>query len=172
MILETVTVRPFAAKDLPGAAAALVEVHDTDGYPVEGVEDPEAWIESEGVLAAWVAESGGKIVGHVAVLKASGEAAAVLWAELSGTDPAHVGVLARLFVVQAARKQATGRRLIEAAMAYARGRQLRLVLDVMTKDAAAIRLYERLGWQKIGETVHHFGAAETIPAVCYVAPTG
>ncbi len=169
--MESVIIRPFTDDDLTGAATALVEVHDTDGYPVEGVDDPEAWIKSEGVLAAWIAESGGRVVGHVAVTKPQGEAAADLWAEQSGDDVDRIGVLARLFVVQSARKQAAGRRLIEAAMSHARALGLRLVLDVMEKDAAAIRLYERLGWRKIGETIHHFGSGETIPAVCYVSPT-
>ncbi|WP_333752316.1 GNAT family N-acetyltransferase [Streptomyces sp. IBSBF 2394] len=165
------TIRPFTDGDLAGAAAALVEVHDTDGYPVEGVDDPEAWIKSEDVLAAWVAGSGGRIVGHVAVMKPQGEAAAELWIKQSGDSVDRVGVLARLFVVQSARKQAAGRRLMEAAMSHACAHGLRLVLDVMVKDASAIRLYEQLGWRKIGETTHHFGNGETIPAVCYVAPT-
>ncbi|WKX21030.1 GNAT family N-acetyltransferase [Streptomyces sp. HUAS CX7] len=169
--MDSVTVRPFTDDDLSGAAAALVEVHDTDGYPVEGVDDPEAWIKSEDTLAAWVAESGGRIVGHVAVMKPQGEAAADLWVKQSGANLDHVGVLARLFVVQSARKQAAGRRLMEAAVSHAHARGLRLVLDVMVKDASAIRLYERLGWRKIGETIHHFGSGETIPAVCYVSPT-
>ncbi|EGG49614.1 putative acetyltransferase [Streptomyces griseoaurantiacus M045] len=45
------------------------------------------------------------------------------------------------------------------------------MLDVMAKDAAAIRLYERLGWRQIGETLHHFGDSRAIPAMCFVAPT-
>ncbi|MEU4143254.1 GNAT family N-acetyltransferase [Streptomyces parvulus] len=169
--MESVTVRPFSDDDLTGAAEALVEVHETDGYPVEGVDDPEAWIKSEDVLAAWIAESDGRIVGHVAVMKPQGEAAADLWVKQSGDDMGHVGVLARLFVVQSARKQAAGRQLMEAAVSHARDHGLRLVLDVMVKDASAIRLYERLGWRKIGETIHHFGNGETIPAVCYVSPS-
>ncbi|MEV5808707.1 GNAT family N-acetyltransferase [Streptomyces parvulus] len=169
--MESVTVRPFSNDDLTGAAEALVEVHETDGYPVEGVDDPEAWIKSEDVLAAWIAESDGRIVGHVAVMKPQGEAAADLWVKQSGDDMGHVGVLARLFVVQSARKQAAGRQLMEAAASHARDHGLRLVLDVMVKDASAIRLYERLGWRKIGETIHHFGNGETIPAVCYVSPS-
>ncbi|MFI9171664.1 GNAT family N-acetyltransferase [Streptomyces lincolnensis] len=163
-------VRPFESDDLPGAATALIKVHETDGYPVEGVEDPETWISSDDVLRAWVAEMDGEIVGHVAVMRPQGEAAVSLWIEQSGDDEGHVAVLGRLFVVQAARKHATGRRLTEAAMSYGREHDLRLVLDVMAKDAAAMRLYERLGWRKIGETTHHFGNDESIPAVCYVAP--
>jgi GNAT superfamily N-acetyltransferase len=166
-----VIVRPFEAADLPGAAKALTEVHGTDGYPVEGVDDPQAWLRSDDVLAAWVAEADGGIVGHVAVMRPEGEDAVALWIEQSGDDEARVAVLARLFVIQAARKHATGMHLMEAAMGYARAHDLRLVLDVMAKDAAAIRLYERLGWRKIGESTHHFGAGESIPAICYVAPT-
>ncbi|TXL92114.1 GNAT family N-acetyltransferase [Streptomyces sp. IB2014 016-6] len=163
-------VRPFERDDLPGAATALLKVHETDGYPVEGVEDPEAWVSSDDVLAAWVAEMDGEVVGHVAVMRPHGEAAVSLWIEQSGDDEARVAVLGRLLVVQAARKHATGRRLTEVAMSYGRDRDLRLVLDVMTKDTAAMRLYERLGWLRIGETAHHFGNGESIPAVCYVAP--
>ncbi|WP_371791866.1 acetyltransferase [Streptomyces sp. NBC_01471] len=44
------------------------------------------------------------------------------------------------------------------------------MLDVVAKDVVAMRLYERLGWRKIGEAIHHFGPSESIPAVCYVSP--
>ena len=40
----------------------------------------------------------------------------------------------------------------------------------MTKDAAAIRLYERLGWQRIGTTEHDDGHGHAIDAYCYVSP--
>ncbi|WP_309299419.1 GNAT family N-acetyltransferase [Streptomyces sp. A012304] len=183
------TVRPFEAADLPGAARALIEVYETDGYPVEGVDDPEAWLRSEHVSAAWVAETGGDVVGHVAIMRPQGEDAVSLWAGQNGEDgedgedredredrenevDARVAVLARLFVIDAARGRATGRRLVEAAMDHARAHGLRLVLDVMAKDAAAIRLYERLGWRRTGECTHHFGAGRSTPALCFVAPEG
>ncbi len=38
----------------------------------------------------------------------------------------------------------------------------------MAKDRAAIRLYERLGWQHIGTTTHVFDGSEETPAHCYV----
>lgn len=53
--MESIVIRPFEDTDLPGAAAALTEVHATDGYPVEGVALPEAWLRSDDVLASWVA---------------------------------------------------------------------------------------------------------------------
>jgi hypothetical protein len=43
---EHSTVRPRADADLPATAAALVEVHHSDGHPVEGVDDPRGWLVS------------------------------------------------------------------------------------------------------------------------------
>ncbi len=57
-------------------------------------------------------------------------------------------------------------------MEYAGNHGLRLVLDVMTKDRSAIRLYERLGWQQIGNIAHHFGEGQQIDALAYVSPEG
>ncbi|MBD0740455.1 GNAT family N-acetyltransferase [Streptomyces sp. CBMA29] len=165
-------VRTLQAVDIPGAAAALVEVHATDGYPVEGVRQPEDWINSPAVDHAWVAEIGRRIVGHVAVMRPQGEDAVALWQRQRGTEDIRVGVLARLYVTRAARGNAVGEALMRAAMAYAQQRTMRLVLDVMTKDTAAIRLYERLGWHPIGQATHHYGDNQRIAAVCYVSPAG
>ncbi|MFD4725097.1 GNAT family N-acetyltransferase [Streptomyces seoulensis] len=161
-------IRPFEDADLPDAAAALVEIHRSDGYPVEGVDQPERWLRSESVLAAWVAEEDGRIVGHVALMRPHGEDAVALWVQQSGDD--NVAVLARLFVLKESRRRAVGEDLMKAAMHYARTRGLRLVLDVMTKDVAAIRLYERLGWLKIGEAAHHYGDGQQINALCFASP--
>ncbi|MFK4103646.1 GNAT family N-acetyltransferase [Streptomyces sp. NPDC019531] len=168
--MESVIVRPFENDDLASAAAALIDVHSTDGYPVEGVAHPEAWLRSDDVIAAWVAELAGAIVGHVAIMRPHGEDAVAVWTQQSGDSASRVGVLARLFVVKAARKHAVGERLMQAAMSYAADHGLRLVLDVMTKDAAAMRLYERLGWREIGRAPHHYGNGQSIDAVLYVAP--
>ncbi|TGZ03410.1 GNAT family N-acetyltransferase [Streptomyces rhizosphaericola] len=122
-----------------------------------------------GVVKAWVARRDG-VVGHIAIMKAEGEKVVALWQQQSGEDEARIGVLARLFVVRSARKHAVGESLMRAAMDYAEENGLRLVLDVMEKDEAAIRLYERLGWQFIGGATHQFGDCQQIPAKCYVWP--
>ncbi|MGW4752214.1 GNAT family N-acetyltransferase [Streptomyces chartreusis] len=168
--MKSVIIRPFENDDLPGAAAALIDVHSTDGYPVEGVDQPEAWLRSADVIAAWVGEVDGSIVGHVAIMRPHGEDAVSLWMQQSGDQEDQIAVLARLFVVKAARKHAVGERLTQAAMSYGSEQGIRLVLDVMTKDAAAMRLYERLGWREIGRAPHHYGNGQSIDAVCYVAP--
>ena len=165
-------VRERTTSDLPEAAAALVEVHTTDGYPVEGVDDPHAWLTSPHLLWAWVAELDGRIVGHVAVTRPQpSDAAATMWAHTTNGTGKPVAVLGRLFVVAAARRHAGGDRLMRAATNIAHHHGLRLVLDVMTKDTAAIRLYERLGWLRIGTTEHDNGHGQLIPAHCYVSPS-
>ncbi|MCK1796214.1 GNAT family N-acetyltransferase [Streptomyces sp. XM4193] len=163
-------VRPFRESDLPGAAKALIEVHGTDGYPVEGVSAPESWLRSVRVRQAWVADSGGEITGHVALVRPRGEAAAVLWAERSGESQAQLLVLARLFVLRKARRRAVGERLVRAAMGYGHEQGQRLVLDVLAKDQAAKRLYERLGWRPIGTAEHRYGDGRSMQATCYVSP--
>lgn len=169
---DALVIRPRLESDIPRAAAGLVEVHATDGYPVEGVSQPKIWLTPPGLLKAWVAEIAGKVVGHVAVSRSNDEEAVSLWLNQSRSNADKVAVLARLFVVPEARKRAVGERLMRAAVGYAQDNGIRLVLDVMTKDAAAIRLYTRLGWTKLGDAIHTFGEGrQATEAVCFVSPT-
>ncbi|WP_327290249.1 GNAT family N-acetyltransferase [Streptomyces sp. NBC_01198] len=165
-------VRPRLRGDIPAAAAGLVAVHESDGYPVEGVSEPEAWLTPPGMVNAWVAEIGGTVVGHVAVSRPDGEEAVSRWLDRSGVSTeGGVGVLARLFVVPAARSKGVGEDLVRAAVADARSRGMRLVLDVLTKDTAAIRLYTRLGWTGLGTAVHTFAEGrQAAEALCFVSP--
>lgn len=104
------------------------------------------------VVQAWVAEVEGRVVGHVAVMRPRGEDAVALPRARSADDEHRTAVLARLYVVREARGRAAGGSLRRAAMEYARQHELRLVLDVMTKDTGAVRLCERLGRQPIEAT--------------------
>lgn len=63
----------------------------------------------------------------------------------------HRADVAKMLVHRRARRQGVGSALMRAAeaAALARGRNL-LVLDTVTESAAA-RLYERLGWIRVGE---------------------
>lgn len=164
------TIRPRVETDLPDAAAALVAVHAADGYPVEGVNQPELWLTPPGLLRAWVAEVAGKVVGHIAITDPQGEEAVRLYLEQNESRENQLAVMARLYVVPEARGRSLGERLVRAATNYAQGEGLILVGDVMSKDTAAIRLYERLGCRFIGTAVHrHSGHGET-PAVCFATP--
>ncbi|MFH8868187.1 GNAT family N-acetyltransferase [Streptomyces griseus] len=148
-------IRPRRSSDLAEAAAALVAVYEADGYPVEGVAEPERWLSPPELLAAWVAELSGRVVGHVAV---------------SSTGSGGGGVLERLFVLPEARRHHAGERLVRAAEAYAQARNLALELEVLAKDEAAIRLYKRLGWSETGRRAHQLETGDSHPALTFAAP--
>ncbi|MGW0331260.1 GNAT family N-acetyltransferase [Streptomyces sp. NPDC003011] len=166
-----VLVRAREVRDIPETARALVVVHGVDGYPVEGVDQPEAWLMPEGLIQGWVAEISGNIVGHVCITWGRDEAAVDLFLEQSDRSRNEIAVMARLFVVPEARGHSVGVRLVQEATDYARRHGLALVGDVMKKDVAAIRLYERLGCRILGTTVHSYGAGQEVPALCFAAPT-
>ncbi|MGW1677736.1 GNAT family N-acetyltransferase [Saccharopolyspora sp. NPDC002376] len=166
-----VVIRKRAAADITPAGQVLVRVHENDGYPVEGADDPGAWLSPAGLIQAWVGEVNSGVVGHVALTRpGSGDDAAEQWAALSGETDSEIAVLGRLFVHPDARGLAVGERLVRAVMDHATTHSLSLTLDVMEKDRAAIRLYERLGWGRIGQARHSFGDGESVPALCFAAP--
>ncbi|TDU05607.1 acetyltransferase (GNAT) family protein [Streptomyces sp. 846.5] len=160
-----VTVRLRREGDVPAAAEGLIEVHAVDGYPVEGVDHPEAWLKPPGLLQAWVAEQAGTIVGHVAITSPGSEAAVSLLCEQYGDRKTGVAVVARLFVVPEARRLGTGEQLMRAVSDFASVHGIHLVLDVLTKDEAAIRLYARLGWQSLGSVHHLYGHGKQARAI-------
>jgi GNAT superfamily N-acetyltransferase len=156
--------------DIAAAAVGLAQVHALDGYPVEGVSQPEAWLTPPGMIASWVAEISGTLAGHVLISRPKGEEAVSLWLNQSHDAEEKVAVLARLFVLPQARKRSVGEKLLAEAVSYANRHGIRLVLDVLLKDAAAIRLYERSGWKRIGSASHSFGADQRAEALCFVSP--
>lgn len=163
-------VRRRTAADIASCVEALKKVYEADGYPVEGVVDAEAWLFPDGLLQAWVVGDPDDILGHVAISEPRGEAAVEMLLERTSLTTDQIAVIARLFVVPAARRRSLGQYLAAAAMQYAQRRDLRVVFDVMTKDEAAIRLYERSGCVRLGETTHRFGDGQEVPAYCYAAP--
>ena len=163
-------IRQRRDSDIPAAADGLIKVHAVDGYPVEGVSQPESWLTPPGMITSWIAEQSGTVIGHVAISRADEEEAVSFWINLNQESKEKVAVLARLFVVPEARKKSVGERLMREAVDYANRRGLRLVLDVLTKDASAIRLYERMGWTQIGTAIHAYGAGQQAQALCFVSP--
>ncbi len=163
-------VRPRTAGDIPACVQALKEVHAVDGYLVEGVSDAEGWLFPDGLLQAWVAEASGEVVGHAALCEPRDEAAVAMLIEQEGLREEQIAVVARLFVAPKGRGQALGQALAAAAFHHSRPLGRRIVFDVMTKDRAAIHLYERLGCVRLGSTIHTFGDNQQVHAYCYASP--
>lgn len=87
-----------------------------------------------------------------------------------GGDESRVGFLGRLFVGGEGRSKGIGRALVVEAMQWAESEGLILVLDVMEKDGRAAKLYERLGWRRIGEGWHDDGKGGKWRRWSYVSP--
>lgn len=162
------TIRERRNDDLPALAAALVRVHAADGYPVEGVADPEAWLHHPRELRSWTAEVDDRPIGQITLTSATvDDDAAHLWQEQTGNDLADLAIPARLFVDPNHRRGGAGRLLMRAAIDHARALHRAVAFDVMTKDRAAISLYEQLGARRLGTITHHHGDGLTEPAVVY-----
>ncbi|NYI08253.1 GNAT family N-acetyltransferase [Allostreptomyces psammosilenae] len=164
-------IRHRAEHHLDACVDLLAEVHERDGYPRRWPADPAGWLTHPALLAAWVAESDGVPVGHVALCCATdADAAPPLWARQSGTPAEGAGVVSRLFVAPRARGQGVGTRLVAAVVRGARERGLHPVLEVLDSDTAATALYERLGWQRLATVRRRWGTGETVTVHCYAGP--
>ncbi|KAH9900208.1 acyl-CoA N-acyltransferase [Xylariomycetidae sp. FL2044] len=173
-----IIIRPRTAHDLPACSAALAVVHKLNGYPVQGVDDAAAFLDTGD--QAWVAVraeeeeeegGGGAVVGHIALEPAGDDVATTLWRELHADEKgSRVAILGRLFVHPDGRRGGTATRLIQTAVEEGRRRGLRLLILALVKDQDAIRLYRRLGWECYGTTVYRWGEGRQMDAECFASP--
>lgn len=166
-------IRPRRPDDLDALADVLVRVHAVDGYPVEGVEHPRAWLTPPRQLAAWTALVSDTPIGHIALVKATpdDDAAAMWLRHAPGSELDNVAIPVRLFVGPDHRRHGAAKQLIAAILEYAHARNLVLVGDVMLKDQAAIHLYETLGWRRLGTIDHRHSDGLAEPAAAYLVPS-
>ncbi|MFI1441849.1 GNAT family N-acetyltransferase [Streptomyces fructofermentans] len=163
-------VRPRADRDLAACVRVLAQVHAHDGYPVNWPDRPGEWLSRPGGLGAWVAELDGGIVGHVGLSRAEpDDVAPALWRARHGGDGDAAAVVSRLFVAPHGRGHGFGARLMACATREAERRGLRPVLDVVATDAAAVALYERLGWEPLGTSEQRWGPDRTVSVRSYAA---
>lgn len=168
---SSLTVRPRHPDDLQELGQVLVRVHELDGYPVEGVADPESWLTPARELASWTALLDHQVIGQISLVEADQQDdAAQLWVSTTDGQYDDVAVPVRLFVDPPYRTDGAGKQLMLAAYKHAEQHGKRLVFDVMLKDEKAIRLYESLGCERLGTITHHYGEGLQEPAAVYVAP--
>jgi GNAT superfamily N-acetyltransferase len=165
-----VRVRPRVEQDLDGCEKLARAVHQVDGYPARRANNLRAFISSAGALGAWVVEIDGRLVGHVALNPDSSREVAELAANTIGCPTGQLGVVARLLVHPEARRRGVGAALLATAANAARQRGLWPVLDVASHFDAAIRLYERSGWVRIGTVTAHIPGDDPLEEVVYRAP--
>jgi GNAT superfamily N-acetyltransferase len=168
---DGLAVRPRQERDLDDCEQIARLVQSVDGYPayVPG-NDLRRFLVSPDALAAWVAVARGDIVGHVALHRRSSEPVMNLASRALGVDAARLGVVARLLVTPSTRRSGAGRLLLETATAAARARSLVPILDVGTRHAAAIALYDAAGWTRLGTIEVEFRGGVSLEEFVYVAP--
>ncbi len=150
-----VVVRVRVEADLPALVSVLEAQRVESRYPLRWPLPfpPEEFVWRSSDLTGWVAEVDGRVVGHVAVQAADdvftpgglGEA----WS--AGHDrPVHeLGILGTLFVDPSTRGRGVGRALHDVAVEWLRAQGLAPCLDVVPVHAAALVMYERLGWREV-----------------------
>lgn len=147
----TVLVRPRRSGDVVDCVKLARLTHVADDYPKCWPQDPEAFIVSPRELGAWVAEYDGVVVGHVALHTPADDPTFDQVRLATGRDTAAIAVVARLFSSPDARGRGIGWALLTGAeqAAHAVGRLP--ILDVGKALTAAVALYDRAGWRRVGE---------------------
>lgn len=168
-MVRKVIVRVRTEQDLDKCELLARVVHEIDGYPPYLPGDVRTFI-ATGEITAWVAETGGAIVGHVALNPGSSPAVMRLASEATGLPPKHFGVVARLLVSPSARREGVGRSLLHTAASHAVDQGLQPILDVATMFEGAIRLYEACGWHRAGMVTVRLGDEFTLDEYVYLAP--
>lgn len=163
------TIRARTESDADPLVAVLAEVHLSDAYPMMPTHVSREWLFDPGFEAAWVAEIDGAPVGHIAVKCGYG---GVAIERASGRPTAEMLGITRFFVGKAGRGTGAASALLDAVDDFAAERGLGLALDVVDFNAAAIALYERRGWTRVGsEVAQWFGPDGPHPTVhLYIGP--
>ncbi len=134
-----------ATADVAALAALLVEAV-ADGASISFM----AGFDLAGARAFWEAQrAAGRII--LVAEDAEGLAGTVTLAIDTPPNQPHRADVAKMIVALRARRRGVGAALLAAVEAEARRRgRTTLVLDTIS-DSAAARLYERCGWQRVGE---------------------
>lgn len=171
---DMAVIRPRRESDLKPLAVILCDVYAQTGYPVglAGIEDAVQFIrirnEKASVENYVVVDD--EVAGHMSIVTSltsypitettvynrpsdvPGEK--MPWIIRDGNYEFDCLCLRTFFVDPGKRGRGYGKKPMLHAISKAKSIEKRLVLDVIKKDVAAIALYEKLGWLRIGETVY------------------
>lgn len=151
-VLPSPAVRLREPRDLPALVSSLAEQQPTSSYPMRWpLPFPvEQFVVREGQERAWVAEVGGRVVGHVAVGRPRGDVEQAFLDALAVPDTSGLGIVEVLFTELAARGTGVGGLLLDTAVAWLRAQGRTPVLDVVTDHGTALEVYTHRGWQQVG----------------------
>jgi ribosomal protein S18 acetylase RimI-like enzyme len=164
-------VRVRTPGDLDSCVALAEEVHAEDGYPsFVGDSGLAVFIDPDDAICAWVATIDQRVVGMVALRPHSAPQSAAIAARELGVDEDRLGFVARLEVAPGARRRGIGLALLDAAVDEARRRDRVPVLDVVTRDASAVAMYDASGWRRLGGHELELRDGRRLDIAVYAAP--
>lgn len=172
-------VRPRQPADLPVLAEVLAAQQPVSGYPQSWpLPYPvESFLAREGELGAWVAEvddagmpRGRRVVGQASVTTVSPSDEADGWTSALGCSIDDIAAVSALFVDHTITGRGIGAALLARAAVEIRALGRRPVLDVVQETTAAVRLYERSGWQVVGQARPWWLPDDLKPVLLMVLP--
>jgi GNAT superfamily N-acetyltransferase len=165
-----VLIRSKTEVDQPECLDLLMQVHQSDGYPLYLPEDVPAFITPEYEVTAWVAEHDGRIVGHAALHRASVDLTLAAAQRATGLPAERLAVVSRLFTAPDLRRAGIGRALLRHATRQAALRGQRAVLDVGQTLTAPVALYESEGWERVDSLGLRVDESAVLDLWVYVSP--
>lgn len=165
-------IRPRTSADLDALEVIAAEVHELDGYPsfVGPDHTLRSFIAPDDALASWVAFEDGGVVGQVVLRPRSAPGSVVLAARALGVEVESLAFVARLLVAPRGRRRGIARALLECTVDEAHRLRRRTVLDVVTRDVAAIALYDASGWRRLGSHTMTLPSGELLDLHVYEEP--
>ena len=168
--VRLVLIREKRVEDASACLELLMQVHQLDGYPPHLPENVPAFITPHYEVAAWVAERGRRIIGHVALHQASVDPTLDAAQRATGLPAERLVVISRLFTAPALRQAGIGRALLRHATSQAVSRGQRAVLDVGQTQTAPIALYESEGWERVESLALRVDESAVLALWIYVSP--
>lgn len=147
------TIRRRSAEDIPRLVQGLAAQRALSGYPVRWplpfpVED---FLVRPSEVAAWVAVDGQDVVGHVALTGVADGWEADGWTAGTGLPASRLAAVSVLFVDPSVTGRGVGGTLLATAVEHAQSLGRTPVLDVVSESTRAVALYQRHGWQVVGQ---------------------
>jgi GNAT superfamily N-acetyltransferase len=156
---------------MPGLLSLASAAHERDGYPPSMPDDDLlSFLVSNIALAAWVAIDQGEVIGHVALHPAATTSVVDLAAGQLGRSHDEIGVVSRLLVASERRREGLGTCLVGLATSECRRLGLIPILDVGDGLDAAIALYEKLRWRRLGHVEVRLPTGIRVGEYVYTAP--
>ena len=166
------SIRPRRPEDLSALVEVLAAQQSRTGYPQRWpLPFPvEEFLDRPAQLEAWVAELDGAVVGHVAAAAVQPGEMASVWSAGADRPSAELAEVSVLFVDHTTAGRGVGSALLATAVEFIRASGRTPVLDVVQETQNAVRLYERNGWQTVGETRPWWLPDGNLPVLLMVLP--